>query len=74
LQKELTRIPNRVNALKYQECLIKALEEGRINWQTEVKENYEGQYSEIVVSVDNGHHERASEIMKLVIKKGPPNE
>jgi len=70
--KELTKIPNRRDALKYKHCLIDALDEAEVGYKMEVVEHYEAQYSEVVVTVNNEDFEKAHKAMQELIKKGEP--
>jgi len=70
--KELTRIPNIRQAILYKETLLGALAKSEIKCEGTVEEHYAAQESEIIVYVDDKDFEKASVVMKEIIRKGPP--
>lgn len=72
MMKELTIIPNRRDAALYTNTLTAALEDAGIEFDSEIKEYYEAQHSDLIISVEDHDYDKAYDVMRSVIKKGPP--
>jgi len=71
---ELTRIPNRIDAVLYKETLQRALNKEGIAYEAHIEEHYEDQYSEVILKVPESELEKAKAVKIGIIRKGPPTD
>ena len=71
---ELTRIPNRGDALVYRECLTDALDKNGVRHEENIVTHYDAQFSEVVVNVHPDDYRKALDVMREVAESGPPSE
>lgn len=72
--KELTRIPNRRDAVLYKDVLCRELERNDISFDDPIEVHHTAQFSEVVIFVFEKDFDKAEGVMKAVIKKGPPKD